>query len=280
MRFLCLLIYVLCPHVWADIITDGTVGTATTLVGPNFVIDSTLGTQSGGNLFHSFSEFSIDSGEVAHFTGPASINHIIGRVTGSSASSIQGTLRSSISDAHVYLINPNGVIFGQDAKLDIQGSFSATTASNLGFSDGNTFSATPASSDILTTAPLSSFGFLDSSLGNIQSTAKSLIVPIGYNINLIGGDIDISIDRLGRDGIQANNGNINMISAAGQAIVELIAGNPTLNNQPSGTINLQGNSRLSTNTHNTANAGNITIQAQAIISVSYTHLTLPTTPYV
>ena len=249
---------------FAGIETDGSVGTATTLNGPIFDIGANLGQQVGGNLFHSFSEFSVDSGEVANFTGPGSVNNIIGRVTGGSVSSINGTIKSSISDADLYLINPNGIIFGKDAQLDIQGSFNATTANNVKFSDGSTFSASPLSSDTLTIAPLSSFGFLNSSPGQILSTAESLVAPSGKNINFIGGDIDISIDRLGRDGIRASNGNINIISTAGNSTIKITNGNPTLGDQLGGNVRLHGNGRLSTDTNNTVDAGNIRIQAQNI----------------
>lgn len=264
MRFIFLLGCFISQQVLADIKTDGTVGASMTLTGPSFEIDSTLGTQAGGNLFHSFSEFSVNTGEVANFSGPGSVQNIIGRVTGSSASAIDGTIQSSIPDADLYLINPNGIMFGKDARLNIQGSFNATTASTVGFSDGSSISASPSPSDVLTIAPLSSFGFLNSSPGMIQSSAESLIVPAGKNINLIGGDIDISIDRLGRDGIQANNGNISIISTAGNSTVNITDGNPSLGTHLGGNVKLHENSRLSTKTNNATDAGNITIQAQNI----------------
>lgn len=244
----------------ADIKTDGSLGGATTLTGPNFQIDASLGEQVGGNLFHSFSEFSIDSGEIANFTGPNSVDNIIGRVTGGTTSTIDGTIRSTISDADLYLINPNGVIFGKDAQLDIQGSFNATTADKLTFTDGNTFSTSANSTDVLTVAPISSFGFLNTSPASIQINSETLSVSSGKNFNIVGGDIDISIERLGRDGISASNGNINIISTAGNLNIEVISGNPTLGKQPGGKVSLRGNSRLSTNTSNSTSAGNITIE--------------------
>lgn len=249
---------------FAGIETDGSVGAATTLNGPFFDINSNLGKQVGGNLFHSFSEFSVGNGETANFTGPGSVSNIIGRVSGGNASSINGTIRSSISDADLYLINPNGIIFGKDAQLDIQGSFNATTANNIKFSDGSIFSASPSSSDTLTVESLSSFGFLNASPGKIRSTAENLAVPNGKNINIIGGDINISIDALGRDGIQVNNGNISIISTAGNSTVRIASGNPTLGDQLGGYVNLYGNSRISTYTNNSYNAGDITIHAQNV----------------
>ena len=65
----------------AQVATDGTTGDARTLEGPDFDIGAELGTRAGGNLFHSFEQFSIDTGESATFSGPDSVNNVIGRVT-------------------------------------------------------------------------------------------------------------------------------------------------------------------------------------------------------
>src|SRR5688572_31607978 len=72
----------------AQIATDGTLGAATALTGPHYAITPNLGRQLGSNLFHSFSTFNLVNGQSATFSGPASIAHIISRVTGGSASSI------------------------------------------------------------------------------------------------------------------------------------------------------------------------------------------------
>ena len=80
----------------AGVTTDGTLGPGRALPGPNYQIPADLGQQVGGNLFHSFGQFSIDTGESATFSGPNSVNNIIGRVTGGEASFIDGTIRSTI----------------------------------------------------------------------------------------------------------------------------------------------------------------------------------------
>src|SRR5689334_21512185 len=77
----------------AQIKTDGTVGAAVTLAGPNYAVGPALGRQVGSNLFHRFSTFNLASGEVATFTGPGSVANVLARVTGGSPSSIDGTLR-------------------------------------------------------------------------------------------------------------------------------------------------------------------------------------------
>ena len=81
-----------------------------------------LGEQAGPNLFHSFEQFSIGTDEVATFTGPESVENVVSRVTGGEVSSIDGTLRSTIPNADVYLLNPAGLVFGPNGRLDVGGS--------------------------------------------------------------------------------------------------------------------------------------------------------------
>jgi filamentous hemagglutinin family protein len=141
--------------------TDPTGGAASYLIKPD------QGKQVGGNLFHSFSQFSIGKGETATFTGPdpvsgpQSVHAIISRVTGGNVSEIDGTLRSTIPGADVYLANPAGVVFGEGARLDVPAGFHATTADDLEFGNGEVFEARKDGAiPILAVAPPESFGFL------------------------------------------------------------------------------------------------------------------------
>src|SRR5438105_4699091 len=74
----------------AAVATDGSVGHARSLSGPNFAVTPDLGKQVGGNLFHSFRQFDLARGETATFSGPTSVHHVLARVTGGAASNIDG----------------------------------------------------------------------------------------------------------------------------------------------------------------------------------------------
>ena len=121
----------------------------TTLAGENSRVRSVdsltdvieQGATRGNVLFHSFDQFSIGEGRRAYFSNPEGIESILSRVTGSNRSDIFGTL-GVLGDANLFFLNPNGIVFGPNARLDVSGSFIASTGDRFNLSDGNIFSAT------------------------------------------------------------------------------------------------------------------------------------------
>ena len=194
----------------AEVSLDGTLGSSGALPGPDYLIGADLGRQLGSNLFHSFKYFNLNRSESATFSGPNSINNVISRVTGGNPSNIDGLIRSTISNADMYLLNPHGIMFGENAKLDVQGSFHASTADYLRLGDGGRFDARQPNNSLLTVAPVEAFGFLTNSPASLSIEGSKLSVPSEETLSLIGGNLTINQAEL-----VATFGRINLASVAG-----------------------------------------------------------------
>ena len=165
------------------VIEDGTLPTRVNSTDNlNFTIDSINNTNRvGNNLFHSFKEFSIPKGGSAIFNNPTDVVNIINRVTGGNISNIDGLIKAS-GNANLFIINPNGIVFGENARLDIGGSFFGSTAESIKFADGE-FSAIDT-----TTPPLLS---INVPLG-LQMGANSATIEVqGAGYTSTSNDIDV-----------------------------------------------------------------------------------------
>jgi len=199
----------------AQVSSDGTLSTdVTTTDNQNFIINS--GSRAGGNLFHSFRDFSIPTGGAAVFNNVQDVRNIISRVTGSSVSNIDGLIRANGS-ANLFLINPNGIIFGRNAALQIGGSFLATTANRLNFVDGSFFSTTDTQAQPLLSVnvPIGlQFGATAASIVNRSVTEDISGFPIGLQVQpsktlaLVGGDVSIEGGTLSAPGGRIELGSI------------------------------------------------------------------------
>ncbi|MGB3654135.1 MAG: filamentous hemagglutinin N-terminal domain-containing protein [Rivularia sp. (in: cyanobacteria)] len=199
----------------AQITLDGSLGSGT-LTGPNYEIPESVGEAVGNNLFHSFGKFNLNSNEAAIFQSAGNIRNILSRVTGGSASSIDGLIRTLGSDVNFFLINPSGIIFGENARLDITGSFVGSTANAIQFGDRGFFSATNLQppSQLLTINPSALF-FNQVQPGKIESKSN-LQVPDSRSFLLVGGDINL-------DGVLLNafGGQLELAGLAGDGTVGL-----------------------------------------------------------
>jgi filamentous hemagglutinin family protein len=198
----------------AQITSDATLSTQVKATN-NLDFTITNGNRLGSNLFHSFREFSVPTGGSASFTNDLDVQNIISRVTGASISNIDGSLKTNGS-ANLFLINPNGIIFGPNASLNINGSFVASTASHLLFADGTQFSANNPQTPPLLTVSLPIGLQFGQTAEPLQIEGSTLQVPLGQTLALLGGDVFIDGGRL-----IAPEGRIELGSVAGNSLVSL-----------------------------------------------------------
>ena len=177
----------------AQITPDNTLGSESSMVTPNVLIRGLTGDRidggatRGANLFHSFFQFNIGSNQRVYFTNPAGVANIFSRVTGADPSRILGTLGVD-GGANLYLINPQGILFGSNARLDVAGSFTASTAETLVFGEGLSFSATnPGAVPLLTVnlRPGLQFG------GTPATIASTGNLTAGKDLLLAAGNLDL-----------------------------------------------------------------------------------------
>ena len=185
--------------------------------------DITGGTRAGTSLFHSFGDFNVPNNNIANFLNNTTLatDNILGRVTGGNVSNIFGALKTTgFGDANLFLMNPAGIVFGPNASLNVGGSVTFTTADYLRLGDNGRFNAIPNSTAdaVLSTAPVTAYGFLETNPGAISIQGSQLTVTKGHDISLIGGNISIQNGTLGNGTVQparllVPNGQINLASA-------------------------------------------------------------------
>jgi filamentous hemagglutinin family protein len=188
-------------QVLAQVTPDNTLGDESSVVNTRDATNESIdgGAIRGQNLFHSFEEFNVDAGRGVYFANPEAINNIFSRVTGNNVSNILGTLGVD-GAANLFLINPNGIVFGEGASLDVQGSFAATTADGIEFGEQGFFGVSnPESPKLLTINP-SAYLFNQVAPGAIANNSRvtinnipvGLIVDAGKSLSLVGGDINLN----------------------------------------------------------------------------------------
>jgi filamentous hemagglutinin family protein len=222
-----------------------TVGTTTNITG---------GTRPGNgtNLFHSFDLFTLDTNDVAHFLNNMQLptTNIIARVIGGEQSTIDGALRTNnplnaadpmnFGAANLWLVNPSGLLLGPNARVEVGGSVSMSTANYLRFDGTSTLLdmlSSPASLGPLSVSPVVAFGFTSlEPPASIIVRGSMLQVPEGRTLSLVGGDITVQAKTFEDDTMQAANlrasgGHINLVSVAspGEVLVSDFQTGPNIN---------------------------------------------------
>jgi len=214
----------------AQIIPDNTLGPESSRTVPDTInnlpsdrIDG--GATRGSSLFHSLREFNIGEGRGAYFENPSGITNIFTRVTGGNQSKILGTL-GVLGNANLFLINPKGIVFGPNARLDVRGSFMGSTADSIVFDNGVEFSsANPQGAPLLTVNIPVGLRFRENpgAIVNASSVTEviegttipvGLAVPPGQTLAMVGGDVIFD-----NGFASAFSGNIQLGSVASPGLV-------------------------------------------------------------
>ncbi len=199
---------------------DGT-GTIITPNGQQFDISGGSLSSARANLFHTFQEFGLSQGEIANFLSNPSIQNILARVRGGDVSIINGLIQVTGGKSNFYLMNPAGIIFGASARLNVPASFTATTATGIGFGN-NWFSATGSNDYAALVGTPSAFTFNTSQPGSLIN-AGNLTVGQGQNITLLGGVV-VNTGQL-----TASEGNITLAAVPGKNLVRISQAGHLLN---------------------------------------------------
>ena len=205
--------------VFAQLIPDASLGAESSAVRRDAIIRGGLadaiegGAIRGANLFHSFLEFNVAHGQRVYFANPPGIENILTRVTGTNSSNIFGTLGID-GTGNLFLLNPNGILFGANAQLDLTGSFVATTGDSLLFDNNFEFSSrNGAAPPLLAVKVPIGLGFAEPTrTGPININQGNLSVLPGETLALIGGHVILDGGQ-----IEAPGGNIVLggLTAAG-----------------------------------------------------------------
>ncbi len=283
----------------AQITPDRTLpnNSSVTINGSTFNI--TGGTQAGRNLFHSFQQFSVPTGGTASFNNGLDIQNIFSRVTGGTISNIDGIIKAN-GTANLFFLNPNLIVFGKNASLNVGGSFVATTANAIQFGNQGTFSASePNNPALLTVNPTALFynqiaagtSIQNNSQASVNGFVTGLQVPDGKSLLLVGGDVVLNSGKLnasggrvelgglatpGTVGLQSNNGNdLSLNFPANVQRADVSVGNGASVNVSAGgggnivvnasNLNITGGSQLSV-----GNGNSLNVNASKSIQISGT----------
>ncbi len=217
----------------------------------------------GSNLFHSFQEFNINEGRGAYFSNPDGITNILTRVTGTNPSHILGTL-GVLGNANLFFINPNGIVFGPNSRLDLRGSFFASTASGIVFDELEFRAVNPEAPPLLAINIPIGLRFRDRPSAIVDRSSVTQPSPLLPFLEPIFNQIGLAVDSgqtlalIGGD-IQLNNGSLT--ASSGQVLLGSVASGDLVNFVPTPF-------GLTLNYDNIQSFGNIQIANRSSINTS------------
>lgn len=226
----------------------------------NTGVGTTTINQSTQNAVINWQSFNIAPGQSVQFVQPNASSVALNRVVGANPSSILGNLSAN---GKVFLVNPNGILFGQGASVNVGGLVASTLAiTNNNFMAGNYTFAGAGAGAIVNQGTINANGgyvaLLGANVSNqgvIAANLGSVVLAAGNGITLdVAGDglLNVMVDQgsvnaLVENGglIRANGGQVLLTASAAGDLLRTVVNNTgvieaqTLDNR-SGTIKLLG----------------------------------------
>ncbi|MDD5610628.1 MAG: filamentous hemagglutinin N-terminal domain-containing protein [Candidatus Omnitrophica bacterium] len=243
---------------------------------------STMNINTSDKVAINYNSFNINTAETVNFIQPSSSSIALNRVVGVDPSSILGSLNAN---GQVFLINPNGIIFGPGANINVHGLVASTLditnqnflSSNFKFvqdpakalgaiSNLGVITATGGGYAVLAAPSVSNSGVIQANLGTIAlGSTEGFTLSLSAD-NLISFALDTAVSKqlssyLDNKGtLKADSGTILVEAKVAEEIVDAVVNNDGLIEANTIVKDREGNIKLTTTTA-LANSG--TIRANA-----------------
>ncbi len=180
--------------------------------------------QSSQDVILNWQSFSIGQGQAVQFNQPNSSSVALNRVIGPDPSTILGSLSAN---GKVFLVNPNGILFGPGAQVNVGGLVASTlNISDADFMAGRYSFSGPGGAAVLNSGSINADGgyvaLLGGSVSNqglITANLGSVVLAAGTAITLdLAGDglLNVTVDQGAVNALVENGG---MIRADGGRVV-------------------------------------------------------------
>lgn len=207
--------------------------------------------QQTQNMATNWHSFDIGKNNTVQFVQPDSSSVALNRVTGASGSQIMGTLKAN---GQVFILNPNGVLFGKDARVNVGGLVASTkNISTADFMKGQytlSGNGNPGAQVINQGSLTTSKGGYIVLAGERVSNSGTVTTPSGKTVLAAGKTVTLQLDNGGLTSVSVNGSVVNalvenrgLISASNGQVYLTAKGqdmllNTVVNN--SGTIEAKG----------------------------------------
>lgn len=168
--------------------------------------------QQTQNMATNWHSFDIGKNNTVQFVQPNSSSVALNRVTGASGSQIMGTLKAN---GQVFILNPNGVLFGKNARVDVGGLVAATkNISTTDFMKGQytlSGSGNPGAQVVNQGSLTTSKGGYIVLAGERVSNSGTVTTPSGKTILAAGKTVTLQLDNGGLTSVSVNGSVVNAL---------------------------------------------------------------------